>query len=122
LVKAKTILKYGISIILLVVSIYLTVDGIDFSKLYSAILSIDYFWVVAPLPIVVLSHLMRAIRWKLLLSPFHKAKSILNLFSATMVGYLFNNISPRGGELVRPYIYSKREKISYSSTFATILL
>ena len=120
--KASTILKYGVSLILLVVSIYLTVDGIDFSKLYSAILDIDYFWVLAPLPIVVLSHLMRAIRWKLLLSPFHKADSILNLFSATMVGYLFNNVSPRGGELVRPYIYSKREKISYSSTFATILV
>ncbi len=120
--KAKTILKYGISLILLVISIYLTVDGINFSKLYSAILEIDYFWVLAPLPIVVLSHLMRAIRWKLLLSPFHEAKSTLNLFSATMVGYLFNNVSPRGGELVRPYIYSKREKISYSSTFATILV
>lgn len=120
--KAKTILKYGVSLILLVISIYLTVDGIDFKKLYSAILNIDYFWVIAPLPIVVLSHLMRAIRWKLLLSPFHKANSVLNLFSATMVGYLFNNVSPRGGELVRPYIYSKREKVSYSSTFATILV
>lgn len=120
--KTRTILKYGISLILLIVSIYFTVDGIDFSKLYSAILDIDYFWVIAPLPIVVLSHLMRAIRWKLLLSPFHKANSIFNLFSATMVGYLFNNVSPRGGELVRPYIYSKRERISYSSTFATILV
>lgn len=120
--KTRTILKYGISLILLIVSIYFTVDGIEFSKLYSAILEIDYFWVIAPLPIVVLSHLMRAIRWKLLLSPFHKANSIFNLFSATMVGYLFNNVSPRGGELVRPYIYSKRERISYSSTFATILV
>lgn len=120
--KARTILKYSISLILLVISIYFTVDGIDFGKLYSAILDIDYFWVIVPLPIVVLSHLMRAIRWKLLLSPFHKADSVLNLFSATMVGYLFNNVSPRGGELVRPYIYSKREKISYSSTFATILV
>ncbi len=120
--KARTILKYSISLILLVISIYFTVDGIDFGKLYSAILDIDYFWVIVPLPIVVLSHLMRAIRWKLLLSPFHIADSVLNLFSATMVGYLFNNVSPRGGELVRPYIYSKREKISYSSTFATILV
>lgn len=120
--KTRTILKYGISLILLIVSIYFTVDGIDFSKLYSAILDINYFWVIAPLPIVVLSHLMRSIRWKLLLSPFHKANSIFNLFSATMVGYLFNNVSPRGGELVRPYIYSKRERISYSSTFATILV
>lgn len=120
--KARTILKYSISLILLVISIYFTVDGIDFGKLYSAILDIDYFWVIVPLPIVVLSHLMRAIRWKLLLSPFHKSDSVLNLFSATMVGYLFNNVSPRGGELVRPYIYSKREKISYSSTFATILV
>jgi len=122
LAKARTILKYSISLILLVISIYFTVDGIDFGKLYSAILDIDYFWVIVPLPIVVLSHLMRAIRWKLLLSPFHKSDSVLNLFSATMVGYLFNNVSPRGGELVRPYIYSKREKISYSSTFATILV
>lgn len=120
--KARTILKYGISLILLVVSIYFTINGIDFKKLYHAILGIDYFWVLVPLPVVLLSHLMRAIRWKLLLSPFHKATSIVNLFSATMVGYLFNNVSPRGGELVRPYIYSKREKISYSSTFATILV
>ncbi|MFN3195192.1 MAG: lysylphosphatidylglycerol synthase transmembrane domain-containing protein [Chlorobiota bacterium] len=120
--KVKTILKYGISLILLVGSVYLTIDGIDFDKLYNAILDINYFWVIAPLPIVILSHLMRAIRWKLFLSPFHDAKSIKNLFSATMVGYLFNNVSPRGGELVRPYIYSKREKISYSSTFATILV
>lgn len=97
-------------------------NGIDFGKLYSAILGIDYFWVIVPLPVILLSHLMRALRWKLLLSPFHKATSIINLFSATMVGYLFNNISPRGGELVRPYIYSKREKISYSSTFATIIV
>jgi uncharacterized protein (TIRG00374 family) len=122
LAKAKTILKYGISLVLLVISVYFTIEGIDFSKLYSAILGIDYFWVIVPLPVILLSHFMRAIRWKLLLSPFHKASSMMNLFSATMVGYLFNNISPRGGELVRPYIYSKREKTSYSSTFATIIV
>ena len=39
-----------------------------------------------------------------------------------MIGYLFNCVLPRGGEFIRPYIYSRREKVSFTSTFATIIV
>jgi len=46
----------------------------------------------------------------------------MNLFSAVMVGYAINNVTPRGGELVRPYILARREKISKSAVFGTIIV
>jgi uncharacterized protein (TIRG00374 family) len=64
---------------------------------------------------------VRAYRWKVILSPIKKVTSILNLFSAVMVGYFVNTFLPRGGEIVRPIAYSRREKISLSTTFATII-
>lgn len=118
----KKITKYVISAIIVVVSIYFATKGVDFEKLWITMRNANYIWVVIPVPIMIISHIIRAIRWKTILSPVHKADSIYNLFSAVMVGYLFNNITPRGGEFVRPYVYSKREKISYSSVFATIVV
>jgi uncharacterized protein (TIRG00374 family) len=57
-----------------------------------------------------------------MLLPIKKVHSVWDLFSAVMIGYAVNNVLPRGGELLRPYVYSRREKISFSSTFATIIV
>jgi uncharacterized protein (TIRG00374 family) len=47
--------------------------------------------------------------------------STFDLFSSVMIGYMFNCVLPRGGEIIRPYVYSKRENKSFSSVFATII-
>lgn len=118
----KKVLKYSISLILVVVSVYLVSIGIDYDELWKAIISADYIWVIVPIPIMLLSHLFRAMRWRTMLKPFMQPKSLFNLFSAVMVGYAINNILPRGGEFVRPYVYAKRENVSYTSVFATIIV
>ena len=74
------------------------------------------------IPVAMLSHWVRAIRWKIFLKPITTAKSNINLFSAVMVGYVINNIIPRGGEFVRPFVYARREKVSKSAVFATIIV
>lgn len=71
---------------------------------------------------MIISHWIRAVRWKTILAPIHQGASIRNLFASVMIGYAINNILPRGGEIVRPYVFSQQEKISFSSTFATIIL
>jgi glycosyltransferase 2 family protein len=43
-------------------------------------------------------------------------------FRAIMGAYGMNNIIPRSGELVRPYIFAKHEKVFMSGTIATILV
>lgn len=118
----KKIIKYGVSFLFVVVSVYFASRGLDYDKLWKAIAEADYLWVIVPIPVMLLSHYFRALRWKTMLSPFMKPNSMINLFSAVMVGYAINNILPRGGEFVRPYVYAKRENVSYSSVFATIIV
>ena len=45
-----------------------------------------------------------------------------NLFAGVMIGYAINNVLPRVGEFVRPYIVGKREGISRTSVFGTVIV
>lgn len=118
----KNILKYTLTGVILFGSIYLSFRNIEFAKLSDILKTVNYWWVIATVPVILLSHWVRALRWKTMLNPIMKVSSLLNLFSAVMIGYFFNNIIPRGGEFIRPYVLSKREKVSFSSLFATILI
>ncbi len=39
-----------------------------------------------------------------------------------MVGYMANMLPARAGEFIRAYLLSKKERISFSSSFATIFI
>ena len=65
--------------------------------------------------------LLRALRWRLLLSPIKRGTGLGNLFSTTVIGYFASTIIPfRVGELVRPLLLASREGISRTATIATI--
>lgn len=65
---------------------------------------------------------MRAIRWSSLIAPIKKV-SILNLFSATMIGFMATNILPaRVGEIIRPIIIGKKENIKMTACIATVVV
>lgn len=116
------IINYSLSIILLILLVYFSLKGLNLASLGKYIVSANYLWVLLSIPVGLASHWARAIRWKTMLKPIANPKSTWNLFSAVMAGYAVNNIVPRGGELLRPYYYSKREKISFTMTFATIVV
>lgn len=120
--KLKSVIKWLLISIFIFGSFYYVFKDIDFVKLQEYLISADYFFVLLPVPIILFSHWVRAYRWKTMLNPIVKVNSIWNLFSSVMIGYAVNTVVPRGGEFVRPYVTSKKEKISYSSTFATIIL
>lgn len=120
--KSKKLIRYSIAILVVIGSVYLTIQGVDLVKLWKYLVEANYIWAVIPVPIMLLSHWVRAMRWKTMLVPVIGPKSTWNLFSAVMVGYAFNNVLPRGGEFLRPYVYSRREKVSFSMLFATIML
>ncbi|MCX7879694.1 MAG: flippase-like domain-containing protein [Ignavibacteria bacterium] len=116
------ILNYFISFVILIVLIYLSLKEIDINTLTTYIISANYVWVILSVPIMLSSHWARALRWRTMLAPITTAKSTWNLFSAVMAGYAVNNIIPRGGEILRPFYYSRKEKISFTMTFATIIV
>jgi len=120
--STKNIIKYFLAAAITIAAIYVVIKDIDFPILWEILLNVNYFYILLTIPIILFSHVIRALRWKTLLAPVHKAKSLFNLFSGVMVGYAVNAFTPRGGELVRPFVYARREKISLTSTFATIIV
>ncbi len=119
--KTKNIITWTITILIIVISLFFAVKDINYNDLYNILLTADYKWVFFSIPIILLSHYIRAVRWKTIVKPFLPHSNTINLFSAVMVGYFFNSIFPRLGELVRPYVFAKRERTSVSSVFATIV-
>ncbi len=118
----KNGLRAAISSILVVVSTWYAFKGVDFTALVSALRDVKYSWVLASVPVILFSHWLRALRWRTMLEPVLKAKSLNNLFSAVMIGYAANNILPKGGEILRPMIFSRREGVPFSSVMATIFI
>lgn len=74
------------------------------------------------IPLNIVSNWVRAVRWAYLLSPIKSNISRRNLFSGVMIGYAVNNLLPRVGELVRPYVIGKLEGISKSSALGTVVI
>ena len=120
--NVRTIARTIVSFVLAGVFLYFAFRGTDFSALWSTILHADP-WVVASLvPIVLISHWLRAVRWRYLLAPFKERPSLRNMFSAVMLGYAVNNLLPRVGEVVRGVVIGKLEQISRSAAFGTVVI
>ena len=69
-----------------------------------------------------MSHYLRAVRWSSLIAPI-KRVSVLNLFSATMIGFMANSVLPaRIGEVIRPVMVARKEKIKMTTSFATVVM
>jgi uncharacterized protein (TIRG00374 family) len=114
--------KTAISLLISAIFLYIALKGISFDELAAALGECDYLYVIPAMIVMCLLYVIRAIRWHYLVKPIKKAR-FKNLFSATMIGFMANNIFPvRIGEFVRADILGEDEKISKSSVFATIVI
>lgn len=118
----RRILKYSFSFLLALIFLYLAFKGVRFADLWVSIKSANYFWVLLLIPLNIVMNWMKAERWAYLLSPIKSRISKRILFAGVMIGYAINNVLPRVGEIVRPYVVGKREGISVSSTLATVVV
>ena len=96
--------------------------NVDFRELWIAFQSVNYIYTIPIMLINLLSLWIRAVRWRYLLSPI-KSVGLPELFKATAIGFMANNILPaRIGELVRAFILGDREKISKTACLATLVV
>ncbi|UEG49257.1 flippase-like domain-containing protein [Ferruginibacter lapsinanis] len=72
--------------------------------------------------ILSLSHISRAIRWKILMKPLGYNPRFLNTFFAVMIGYLANLAIPRLGEVLKCTILGKYEKVPPDKLVGTIVV
>lgn len=80
-------------------------------------------WLAIPVFLILIgSHWIRAIRWRLLIEPMGYKPSRANSFFAVMIGYLVNMGVPRLGEIVKCTVLSRYEKIPADKLIGTIIL
>ncbi len=118
----KSIARSIGSFIIAAVFLYLAFRSTNPQELWQSLKSAKFFWVVLLIPIGLISNWVRAVRWAYLLAPVKSKTSVRNLFSAVMIGYMVNNVLPRVGELVRPYVLGNLEAISKSSALGTVVI
>ncbi len=123
--KIISLLKY---LLFLGIGIFLTwwqlskMTSVEKTQFKESLLNAHYIYMIPIFIIMVLGHLSRGMRWKILIEPMGYKPSIANTFYATMCGYLGNTFLPRAGEVLRCTLLGKYEKIPVTKLFGTILI
>jgi hypothetical protein len=71
--------------------------------------------------ILVLSHYIRAIRWKMMFVPLGYTPKTSNVFLAVVAGFFFNLLFPRLGEVMKCTLISRDEKIPVDRLIGTMV-
>ena len=123
--KILSILKLSLALGLGIFIIYLSLKDLSAQAKDDILTSFkmaNYWWVLLSISLGILSHIVRAIRWKMLLEPMNYFPSIKSSFLAVMVGYFANLGIPRSGEVARCSVLYREDKIPVNKSFGTVIV
>jgi len=102
--------------------LYLAFRNVQLNELGAALRRIDPAWLLAAIGLSLLIMLFRAWRWQLELRPLEHIP-LGRLWVVTAVAYMAINLLPvRLGEVVRPWLLSRRSSVSFSNVVGNIVV
>ncbi len=120
-IRLKDILQILISLGLGVVVFYLVYKQLDMDEMKEIFHSTKWGYLVVPVILCLLSSLVRAVRWNMLIEPVAEKPKLKNTFCAVMFGYFVNHIFPRAGEVARCGVLKKYGNVPLSELFGTVI-
>jgi len=127
--KLKALVQYLLLLAVAALLIGLSLRGLPvaggenkLAYLWNTLGTANPFWLWAMAIAAMISHLIRAERWRMLLRPTGNFVGLTNSFLSLMVGYLVNLAVPRGGEVSRCYNLFKLEKTPVEISFGTVVV
>jgi len=118
----KRRLQLAIGILVSVVAVWFSMRDVDPAAVWQALRRANYVGFAAAVGTTLLGFWLRALRWRSLIAAPRRLP-LGSLFSATMIGFMANNVLPlRLGEFVRPWALARREGLSRSTLFATVVV
>jgi glycosyltransferase 2 family protein len=103
-------------------ALWLTLRGKDLGGVWLAMREADYRYLWLYLPFLVAIHLVRTVRWGILLEPVAKVP-FARLNAASAVGFMALAILPfRLGEFARPYLVAERPRIRVSAALSSVVV
>jgi len=114
-------LQFLLFLLIGLVLLYFAFRGIRFSAFLEELIHARYAWVVVSLAFGLISHLLRAARWNLLIEPLGYRPGLKNTFLAVMTGYLANYAFPRIGEITRCAALNRKSKVPVGQLLGTVV-
>ena len=116
----KLLVSLTIGLFVSGVALYFTFRNIPLRDLIDYLKTINYWWAFPAVAVVLAGFVIRVVRWQLLLSPV-KQVGFWQAFHPLMIGFALNLLMPaRVGELARPAVFCKKEKVPFTRVLATV--
>jgi len=94
----------------------------DLSQVWASVTKARTDFLLLSLALTCGTFVVRAERWQYLLGPLGKTR-FSTVFRATVIGFAASAVLPaRAGEVIRPYLLARREGLSATAAFATIIV
>ena len=108
-------------VLLSAVAFYFASKKVSIAELFKYLASINYLWVLPAVLVTVISFMLRAVRWQIILESTRRI-SFRSAFHPMMIGFMINCVLPgRLGEVARPVILQKEEKVPFATGLATVV-
>ncbi|MFZ4456352.1 MAG: lysylphosphatidylglycerol synthase transmembrane domain-containing protein [Bacteroidales bacterium] len=120
--RLKEILRITIPLALGILIFWWVYRAMDFSKICSILENgVAYQWLALSVFLEIISHIIRAARWQMLIKLLDAKPSIKTLTNAVFINYGANLVFPRLGEVWRCVYVSRKEQISFTRVFGTMI-
>ncbi len=122
--KLKNIIRFSVFLGIGIFFIWIFLHNLSSEQKQEIIHSMgnaNYWWIAMAIPLGILSHYLRALRWKMLVETMGYKPGNRNMFFAVMIGYFANLALPRLGEVSRCTILTKYENVPFQKSFGTVI-
>jgi uncharacterized protein (TIRG00374 family) len=118
---AKKAIRIGVSLALMIVLLAVFLWNVDFQEVGRSLAGADLQMLIAASLVAIFAYWLRSLRWQFILRPVGHVRHSSVLLT-TAVGYAALSLLPaRMGDLIRPLLLARREKIPASASLASIL-
>ncbi len=119
--KISGVLQYVFFLGLGIFLLWLTLRKSDWNAILQDLSDARYIYLLPATLMLLVSHFIRGLRWKILMEPLGYKPSLVNTFLAVMVGYWANLAVPRLGEILKCTILARYEKVPADKLVGTIV-
>lgn len=122
--KSKQILQFILFLSLGIFLLWYTSVSLskeEKEKVANLFLQAKLNYVIPCILVLIFSHFIRALRWKMMMDELGNKPGVINVFLAVLVGYFLNLVFPRLGEVAKCTLLGKYEKMQVDQLIGTIV-
>ena len=116
----KRILVLGGVLVALCLLVYLQVRAwktFDWAMFWNRTEHVNWLYIFYGLALTYIAYVLRAVRWRIFLKPVRQTTTA-RLLAPQFVGFAALAMLGRAGEMIRPYIIAKKERLTFTSQVA----